>query len=358
MKKNILFLVIGLILGLSIAAGATILYNAKDIEFTPNDASWNVDNMQDAINDIKDNYIPKSELLGKVWKFDYTGGEQTFSVPYTGTYKIELWGAQGGYNDLINTSGKGAYTAGNIELIESKELFVYVGGKGGSTNQDENVGGYNGGGYSGTCPPNETSYGYNYGGGGATDIRLVNGVWDNFDSLKSRIMVAAGGGGTSNYLNWSPGWKTFGGYAGGLVGQDGTGEYGDQIGGGATQTFYGINPHGIECSGNFGYAVQYITSGYAGGGGGGYYGGANGFGTGGGGGSSFISGYTGCNAIAETSTSSNIVHTGQPNHYSGMIFTDAKMIAGNAIMPTHDGASTMTGNAGNGYAKITLISID
>ena len=27
-------------------------------------------------------------------------------------------------------------------------------------------------------------------------------------------------------------------------------------------------------------------------------------------------------------------------------------------MPSHDGKSTMTGNSGNGYAKITFISID
>ena len=31
------------------------------------------------------------------------------------------------------------------------------------------------------------------------------------------------------------------------------------------------------------------------------------------------------------------------------------MIAGNASMPTHGGQGTMTGNSGNGYAKITYI---
>ncbi|MFR6022531.1 MAG: glycine rich domain-containing protein [Clostridia bacterium] len=30
-------------------------------------------------------------------------------------------------------------------------------------------------------------------GGGATDIRLVSGEWNDFESLKSRIMVAGGG---------------------------------------------------------------------------------------------------------------------------------------------------------------------
>ena len=73
----------------------------------------------------------------------------------------------------------------------------------------------------------------------------------------------------------------------------------------------------------------------------------------GGGGSSFISGYSGCNAISESSTSSNIIHTGQPNHYSGKVFNNAQMIARNASMPNHDGNGNMTGNSGNGYAKIT-----
>src|SRR5690606_21349938 len=35
------------------------------------------------------------------------------------------------------------------------------------------------------------------GGGGATDIRLVSGAWNNTASLRSRIMVAAGGSGSS-----------------------------------------------------------------------------------------------------------------------------------------------------------------
>ena len=31
------------------------------------------------------------------------------------------------------------------------------------------------------------------------------------------------------------------------------------------------------------------------------------------------------------------------------------MIAGNASMPIHDGNGNMTGNSGNGYAKITYL---
>ncbi len=95
--------------------------------------------------------------------------------------------------------------------------------------------------------------------------------------------------------------------------------------------------------------------GYFGGAGGGYSGGTVNSGAGG---SSFISGYDGCNAIAENSTESNIIHTGQSVHYSGMKFESPEMKAGNEVMPTHDGTLTMTGNDGNGYAKITLISVE
>ena len=40
---------------------------------------------------------------------------------------------------------------------------------------------------------------------------------------------------------------------------------------------------------------------------------------------------------------------------SSYYLTNAQTIAGNATMQTQDGTSTMTGNTGNGYAKITWI---
>jgi hypothetical protein len=72
---------------------------------------------------------------------------------------------------------------------------------------------------------------------------------------------------------------------------------------------------------------------------------------GGGGGSSYISGYAGCNAVNSAG-----VHTGQPNHYSGYIFTDSQMISGTSQMPSPNGG-TQTGNYANGFAKITLLKI-
>ena len=182
------------------------------------------------------------------------------------------------------------------------------------------------------------SDGNNATGGGATDIRLTNGAWDNFNSLKSRIMVAAGAG--SCIANGSS--------PGGTLSSP---NYPDTYG----------SPHPNSATGatqTSGYKFGIGQDGDRAGAGGGYYGGYAGtnFSTGtgirGAGGSSFISGHTGCNAISSSSTSSNIVHTGQPNHYSGYVFTNTVMKAGDESMPSPTGG-TETGHYGNGYAIIS-----
>ena len=58
---------------------ATILYNAKDIEFTPSDSSWNVDNMQDAINDIKKDVLEKKHVI-KLASLQLAYGVRYFDV--------------------------------------------------------------------------------------------------------------------------------------------------------------------------------------------------------------------------------------------------------------------------------------
>ena len=116
------------------------------------------------------------------------------------------------------------------------------------------------------------------------------------------------------------------------------------------------------------------------GGGAGYYGGGgtgrNGFA--GGGGSSYISGHTGCVAItsASSQTPKSGCTTGTTDndcskHYSDLVFTDTKMIDGSGYkwtntkgsleqMPNPSGGTYANGvgHSGNGYAKITLLSIE
>ena len=291
-------------------------------------------------------------------------------------YKIELWGANGSdYNDAY-LAGKGGYTSGYISLDKNTNLYVYVGQ---SPEDCSYLSTYNGGG-AGNYEADANGIQYGYAGGGSTDIRLVSGDWNNFNSLKSRIMVAAAGGG-AGYSPSSGSDETFGydGHGGGLIGYTGEGNYSyannlPYCGVGATQTLPGGNA--TDNSGKFGYGgynnLINVTSLGGAGGGSGYYGGGaslRGHG-GGGGGSSFISGHNGCDAITESSIETNIVHTGQSIHYSGYQFHDTIMIDGAGYnwttekgtevigMPTHDGTGTMTGNDGNGYAKITLLEVN
>lgn len=298
--------------------------NGTDIECIATDSSGNT----------SEEFVRTTTNITSI-DYYYTGSYQIFTPANTGIYQIELWGATGGDN------GKGAYTKGQIELQTGQNLYVYVGGMPTSTS-----GGYNGGGssYSGT------TY-YESGGGGATDARIVKGLWDNIYSLRSRIIIAAGGGGTKEGLS--------GGYGGTLTGGPGVGTVTTYPrAGGGLQTSGGLKSYPTNTSqgfdGSFGKGGNSDATASAGGGG--YYGGGSGYYTttynySGGGGSSFISGYTGCNAINENGTSS-----GTPIHYSGLEFTNMSMIPGNASMPTFDGLSTMTGNSTHGHAKITFIS--
>ena len=237
---------------------------------------------------------------------------------------------------------------GEISLISEYAIYIYVGQQGYRTTAlTISGGGWNGGGNGDTSGNDGNS---RTGGGGSTDIRIISGNWNAWASLKSRIMVAGAGGGAGG--NEEPG------AAGGLSGFAGTvwdaGKGGTQTAGGA-----GANgSFGASYPGGFGYGGAGKS--YSSGGGSGYYGGGGGardkLDGCGGGGSSFISGHTGCDAISESSTSSNIVHSGQPNHYSGKIFTNTVMKAGNESMPSPSGG-TETGHTGNGYCKITWMPV-
>lgn len=299
-----------------------------------------------------------------VWNYEFVNNSQTFTVPISGYYKIELWGAQGG-GATEYTGGKGAYTCGTIYLEDNTKLYVYVGESG--INTEKIV--FNNGSSVWKIYDNAVAFP----GGGSTDIRINNGEWDDFNSLKSRIMVAGGGGGTQTYYQNISGANAGGliGYSGSVSGNDG------RIATGGTQTSGGNNGLGMHATENEvreynGFGKVICSKGEMAKGGNGYYAGGNGaHGDGtvgsGAGGSSFISGHNGCDAVDEGSTENNIIHTGQSVHYSGYKFTNTIMIDGSGYkwttikedtltgMPTYDGINTMIGNDGNGYAKITFI---
>ena len=224
-----------------------------------------------------------------------------------GEYVMECWGAQGGSGkvnkNLSGTPGKGGYSYGELVLTSTTTFYTYVGGQGGDAITickyycGGGSPGSNGGGRGGD-DDNDDNGG---GGGGASDIRLVPG------NLYSRIMVAGGGGGGAA--------KQTSGNGGGISGSSAS--KGSAVG--ASQT----SGYAFGQGGEGGRGGDNAIGG--GGGGGGYYGAASNGRNAGGGGSGFVSGMAGCNAITGNG---NLTPTGQPNHYSGLIFRNASMSTG------------------------------
>ncbi len=313
--------------------------------------------------------------------FNYTGSVQTFTAPQAGFYKMETWGAQGGSTGEYLGSD-GAYTAGNIYLEAGQTVYIQVGsqGKTATTNSDPASAGYNGGGVGNTYPGQVNGAG----AGGATDIRLVAGNWNDATSLNSRIMVSAGGVGVANWVNPISNPAPGGGLTGynGKEVQYGSNAYTNAYG--ATQTSGGAAGSGARTgyTGTFGIGgnPQAGNPGHGSGGSGGYYGGGGGsynnsvVGSGSSG-SSYISGHTG--AVAITSQTSRTPKTGCTTgtsnqecsiHYSGYQFQNTIMIDGygyiwanyklsQGSMPNPNGGvyEEGTGHKGDGVAKITYL---
>ncbi|WP_317899911.1 T9SS type A sorting domain-containing protein [Aurantibacillus circumpalustris] len=123
-------------------------------------------------------------------------GMQTWTVPFTGIYRIEARGAQGGISSSIGGSN-GASMAGNFNLIAGEVLRILVGQQG-----DDG----------GTGPGG--------GGGGSFVVRTP------YTTTTSAILVAGGGSGAGTYLS-APGLTTTAGgtgaVAGGINGNGGLG---------------------------------------------------------------------------------------------------------------------------------------
>lgn len=272
--------------------------------------------------------------VGDILNFAYKGSAQTATLE-PGTYRLEVWGAQGGYRSGTSYGGNGGYAKGTLTVTANMTVYVQVGGSGrtGGT-----AGGYNGGGARGAY----------YGGGGASDIRIA------VNDYNHRVIVAGGGGsdGASNKA---------GGYGGGTSGGARTDNYGT---GGYAGTQTGVSSSSWQTTtkptsttsqagayAGFGFGGNGITrsGGYGGAGGGGWYGGSGSYpdesgddDRGGGGGSGFV--WTGANAPPGYALTSA--------HY----LTDTSNIAGNASMPSTSGG-TETGHSGDGYARITCLTL-
>ena len=204
-------------------------------------------------------------------QFSYTGGVQTYTVPFTGWYQLEVWGAASG-------GAKGGYSIGYKNLNQNTILYVVCGQSG---VRNTNTWAYNGGGaLSNNC-------GIATSGGGCTHIATANGVLSSLSGNRGAVLIVAGGAGGN-------GQSYAGGSGGGTSGGGGTGGH---AGGGASQSGGGSGGSGNNSrGGSFGVGGQ-PASNCGGGGGGGWYGGGSGAGDNsydydgsGGGGSGYIGG--------------------------------------------------------------------
>ena len=317
--------------------------------------------------------VSKATIQGNVAKFDYPCTSTTTCKPYTvfffpGRYQFELYGAQGGDGRFQNTvdirkdsGGKGAYVSGVLNIIKGTTMFFYIGGKGedqtSTAKGSYGIGGFNGGGNGGADTCENTGPESNAGGGGATDIRLINS--QSYKGLKSRIIVAAGGG-----SGISTNTKPKGGAGGELIGNAPTAFV---IPGSQNSGSFGKGQNGISIGCLTISETVYFTGGSTGGGGGGYYGGSTlkyeqlpttkqYIETSGAGGSSFISGYRGCNAVQyDKKETSTIIHTGRRYHYSGYVFKKPIMMSGLKTFHKPGSTETEVGHTGNGFIVITYI---
>lgn len=266
--------------------------------------------------------------------YSCTKSVRQFTAPYTGYYKLEVWGASGGF-DGVSTNraiyddyarrnwdrpGLGGYSDGLYHMNKGDTVYVIVGEQG----HDWTLGGttpsYNGGGhtirfYTGQCGDSS--------GGGMTHISTQENVADaasnkDWDSTGT-IIVAGGGGGIDNYGNQDEGAR--GGAGGGTTGGNAWASYRECQGtGGGTNGKY--QKQGVG---------QNYTGGASdcGGGGGGWYGGASSWNNNGG--------------------------AGGGSGYVSDMLKNAATVSGNQQVPKTDGSGTETGHFGDGYAKITFV---
>lgn len=332
-----------LVLFILLMAGVlTMLYSRNNLLTT----------IKNQVKNEIENGVSCSSMVGTVWNFDYTGSEQTFTVPCSGTYKLETWGAAGGgYSD---SGGYGGYSVGNVELNTKSVLYISSGESGQSSYEESLDGTFNGGGGS---IYQSGFVRYFSSGGGATHIATKSGLLSTLSDSVSSILIVSGGGGGGYYQAYNPLINSKGGSGGGYIGTNGVMSYQGwgSYGYGGTQTSGGYALcDDTTCSNNswprdkygiagFGYGGVNSILPSSGGGGGFYGGGSSNHVQGAGGGSSYIGNTSLTNKAmyCYNCTESNDVST--------------KTISTTC---TNETPTENCAKIGNGYAKITLISLD
>ena len=325
---------------------------------------------------VKISYSAEVEPTNNVTEFSYTNGEQVLYISKTGTYRLEVWGAQGGSVNSSYYGGYGSYSVGEIKLTKGQKLYINVGGQGSSSMKARLPGGYNGGGaaHGADCGTNTNRYGSS--GGGATSIATVSGqlptlekykgtlnnngtssdTTDDYYESNNILIVAGGGGGASSINNWYTG---SGGAAGGILGTRGfhsNAEHPDYTYGGS-QTSGGRGGSNWKAfddqteffktssTGSFGQGGTQanIECQEGGSGGGGFFGGGAGSQTSGGGGSGYI-------ANPSLTNKKMVVYSSSDTYVSNATQTKTERTTSVSANPTPNYPKS-----GNGYAIITLL---
>lgn len=294
------------------------------------------------------------DYLQYVGMFPYSGSTQTVRIPWAGTYKLQVWGAEGvsfkPYSDKPELKGGyGGYAEGKTSFAADEIVYVMVGQKGtGGLNNGGRYSAWPNGGYGGA--PNLVAYSGS--GGGSSHIATASALPK--DLTDNQILIMAGGGGAADChpqfdSAHTIGWGGSGGSGGGYIGNAGTGDYSSFIfGEGGTQSAGGMGGWRAE---NAPYTILQGKRGQGGpdaslnpdstGGGGGYYGGGGSWGAGAGGGS----GYIGNSRLTE-------------KQMAGYRLTNTSMETNTKTVSTDNVSGTPTDNyakSGDGYAKITSL---
>ena len=122
MKKFILgFIIGGIVLG-TIGSVVAYNYNAKDIGYTPSDSNWNVNNVSDAINDLKD----INSTSGYVAYFNGHSAMSTSQKELPLEYSNDFYATAANNSITIKKSGKYQIIATAVHPSNGNTTYVDV----------------------------------------------------------------------------------------------------------------------------------------------------------------------------------------------------------------------------------------
>ena len=247
-----------------------------------------------------------ADTTGTVTCIYTTAGSHELDIPVgVTTLKVTAIGGRGGnFGDIAG--GQGAIVTATVTVTPaSRALFAFVAGNGTDTKEGTGTqggaGGLGGGGNGGSTNPSASIAWPGAGGGGASDIRTAPG------DLTSRVLVAAGGGGSARQAPAGHAGEPGNSRAPVVAAQPGTATAGG-AGGVVFDDRYAGSPGVLGVGGTGAPRVSEDATVAGGGGGGGLYGGGGGGSHGGGAGGSSLVPAGGTQALSDQDPSITITY--------------------------------------------------